>query len=515
MNYKLVIEFIVLALYLLVMLFIGLGFYKKNEDMSDYFLGGRSLNKWVAAMSAQASDMSGWLLLGLPGTAFVLFGGTTSAVWTAIGLLIGTYLNWLFVAKRLRKQTQVSNDSITLPVYFENRFQDKTKILRIVSSLFIMVFFLVYTASQFAAGAKLFEAAFGVRYHIGLLIGGIIIICYTFLGGFKAVAWTDLIQGIIMFCVIVVMPFLLISKLGGWEQTVIQFQGMESVKNEVFSWIPRGTTGTVNVLLLISSIGWGLGYFGQPHILTRFMAIRSSKEIQPARVIATVWVILTLTCAVIIGALGCLYVNAGLAGTELSNLVQGDNEKIFMVLIQSIFGSSNNIFGIILCGIFLTAILAAIMSTADSQLLVTASSIAEDFYCSVAKKVPSQKKMVWLSRGAVIVVSLVAMLLAMKPESSVFDLVSMAWGGFGAAFGPCVLFSLYWRRMTAQGAIAGVLAGGIADMVWYFMKGGIFDVYELVPAFLISCIAIVVVSLCTRLPEKVAKQYDDAQTVEI
>ncbi|MBE5041083.1 sodium/proline symporter PutP [Ructibacterium gallinarum] len=514
MNYKLVIQFAVLAVYLIIMLLIGLGFYKKNEDMADYFLGGRSLNKWVAAMSAQASDMSGWLLLGLPGTAYALFTGTTEAAWTAIGLLIGTYLNWLFVAKRLRKQTQVSNDSITLPVYFENRFKDKTKILRIASSVFIMVFFLVYTASQFAAGAKLFEAAFGVPYHIGLLIGGVIIIGYTFLGGFKAVAWTDLVQGIIMFCVIVVMPFLLIFKLGGWEQTAIQFKGMAAVTGEVFSWLPRDTGGTVNVLLLISSIGWGLGYFGQPHILTRFMAIRSSKEIQPARVIATVWVVLTLACAVIIGALGCLYVHAGMAG-DLANLVAGDKEKIFMVLIQSIFGASNNVISIILCGVFLTAILAAIMSTADSQLLVTASSITEDFYCSVAKKEPSQKKMVWISRGAVIVVSLIAMLLAMKPESSVFELVSMAWGGFGAAFGPCILFSLYWRRMTVQGAIAGVLVGGISDLIWYFAQGGIFDVYELVPAFLLSCIAIVVFSLLTKLPDDVATQYDAAKTAEI
>ena len=515
MNYKIVIEFLVLAAYLLMMLMIGLGFYRKNEDTADYFLGGRSLNKWVAAMSAQASDMSGWLLLGLPGTAYALFAGTTEAIWTAIGLLIGTYLNWLLVAKRLRKQTQASGDAITLPVYFENRFLDKTKILRIASSLFIMIFFLVYTASQFAAGAKLFEAAFGIPYSVGLLIGGVIIIGYTFLGGFKAVAWTDLVQGIIMFFAIIILPFLIISHMGGWDQTVLQFRGAEAVKGEIFSWLPKSSAGTVNILLLVSSIGWGLGYFGQPHILTRFMAIRSSKEIQPARVIASVWVILTLAGAVIIGVLGCLYVNAGLAGPELTGLVENDKEKIFMVLIQSIFGSSSNIISIIVCGIFLTTILAAIMSTADSQLLVTASSITEDFYGSVAKTKPSQKKMVWLSRGAVIVVSLIALFLAMSPSSSVFDLVSMAWGGFGAAFGPCIILSLYWRRMTVQGAIAGVLSGGIIDIIWYFMKGGIFDIYELVPAFLISCVVIVVVSLCTKLPKEVAAQYDAAQKIEI
>lgn len=515
MSVSIIIELAVFALYLLIMLLIGCGFYKKNDDLSDYFLGGRSLNKWVAAMSAQASDMSGWLLIGLPGTAFVLFGGTTSAIWTAIGLLIGTYLNWLLVAKRLRKQTQVSNDSITIPVYFENRFKDKTKILRIVSSLFIMFFFLIYTASQFTAGAKLFEATFGVPYLWGLLIGGVIIIGYTFLGGFRAVAWTDLIQGIIMFFAIVVMPFIIISNLGGFHQTVLEFKGFEAATGEVFSWLPKTAAGSVNILLLVSALGWGLGYFGQPHILTRFMAIRASSEIRPARVIASVWVIITLAGAVIIGALGKIYLEVGHVPENLMTLATNDPEKIFMVMIQSIFGGIGNVFGMLLCGIFLTAILAAIMSTADSQLLVTASTVTEDIYLSVAKKKPSSKKLVWMSRIAVIVVSVIAILLALNPESSVFQLVSMAWGGFGAAFGPCIIFSLYWRRMTAPAAIAGVLTGGIVDIVWYFLEGGIFEIYELVPAFLISCLVIVVVTLLTKVPEDVASQYDEAQLSDI
>lgn len=515
MQISTIVELGVLASYLIIMLFIGFGFYKKNEDMSDYFLGGRSLNKWVAAMSAQASDMSGWLLIGLPGTAYLLFAGTTSAIWTAIGLLIGTYLNWLFVAKRLRKQTQISGNSITIPVYFENRFKDKTRILRFASSLFIMFFFLVYTASQFTAGAKLFESAFGVPYIWGLFIGGVIIVGYTFLGGFKAVAWTDLIQGIIMFIAIIVMPFIIISQLGGLNNTMLGFKGMESVKGEVFSWLPKTAVGSLDILLLVSSLGWGLGYFGQPHILTRFMAIRSSSEIRPARIIACFWVIITLAGAVIIGALGKVYIEAGLANSALTEIVNGDSEKVFMVLIKSIFGGMNNIIGMLLCGIFLTAILAAIMSTADSQLLVTASTVTEDIYLSVAKKTPSQKKMVWLSRIIVMIVSVIAIVLALNPNSSVFGLVSMAWGGFGAAFGPCILFSLYWRRMTVQGAIAGVLTGGIVDIVWYFLKGGIFNVYELVPAFIISCAVIVIVSLCTKLPEDVAVQFDEAQASEI
>lgn len=510
-----IIEMVVFAVYLLFMLAVGFGFMNKNNTLNDYFLGGRGLNKWVAAMSAQASDMSGWLLLGLPGTAYIVFGGTTEAIWTAVGLAIGTYLNWLFVAKRLRKQTEVSNNSITIPVYFENRFEDKTHILRIASSIFIMFFFLIYTASQFTAGAKLLEATFGVPYILGLFIGAAIITGYTFTGGFSAVAWTDLVQGVIMFFAILFVPFIIIHHLGGFDSTAIQFHGLEAAKNEVFSWIPKGTTGTVDVLLLISSIGWGLGYFGQPHILSRFMAIKRSDEVRPARVIAMVWVLITLAAAVVIGVLGKLYFDAALAPQNYTDMVNADSEQVFMLLIQSIFGTSKNIIMIIIAGLLLTAILAAIMSTADSQLLVTASTFGEDIYHLLSKNKPSSKKLVTISRLAVIVVALIAVCISLDRNSSVFDLVSMAWGGFGAAFGPCILFSLYFRRMTAPAAIAGVLTGGIVDIVWHYMSGGIFNVYELVPAFIISSIVIVVVSLCTKCPESVSGQYDKAQQSEI
>lgn len=510
-----IIQVVILALYLLLMLLIGFGFYNTNNSLNDYFLGDRGLNKWVAAMSAQASDMSGWLLMGLPGTAFLVFGGTTEAIWTAVGLAIGTYLNWLFVAKRLRKQTEASNNSITIPVYFENRFEDKSHILRVASSLFIMFFFLIYTAAQFTAGAKLLESTLGIPYVIGLIIGGVIITGYTFTGGFKAVAWTDLIQGIIMFFAIIAMPLIIVGHFGGIEATTIEFKGLESTVNEVFSWIPKTTAGKVNVLLLVSALGWGLGYFGQPHILSRFMAIRSPKEVQPARIIAMVWVIITLAAAVLIGALGKIYVEAGMVPANYVDMVNGDNEKIFMVLVQTIFGSSGNIFMIILSGVFLTAILAAIMSTADSQLLVTASTFGEDLYHLFSKKQPSSDKLVRISRYAVLVIAIIAMLISLDQDSSVFDLVSMAWGGFGAAFGPCILFSLYYRKMTAPAAIAGVLTGGIVDIVWYFLQGGIFDVYELVPAFVISSLVIIIVSLFTKCPKSVTDQYDRAQTLEI
>ncbi len=515
MDLTKVIELIVFGLYLLFMLSIGFGFMNKNNTLNDYFLGGRGLNKWVAAMSAQASDMSGWLLLGLPGTAYIVFGGTTEAIWTAIGLAIGTYLNWLFVAKRLRKQTEVSNNSITIPVYFENRFDDKTHILRLASAIFIMFFFLIYTASQFTAGAKLLEATFGIPYVWGLIIGAAIITAYTFTGGFSAVAWTDLVQGIIMFFAILIVPFIIIYQLGGFENVSIGFKGLESVTGEVFSWIPKNSFGGVNALLLISSIGWGLGYFGQPHILSRFMAIKSSKEIQPARVIAMFWVIATLAAAVVVGALGRLFFTSGIAPANFTEMVNGDSEQVFMLLIQSIFGNSGNIILTVIAGLLLTAILAAIMSTADSQLLVTASTFGEDIIPLVSKKELSNKKMVSISRLAVAIVALIAIFISLDRNSSVFDLVSMAWGGFGAAFGPCILFSLYWRRMTAPAAIAGVLIGGIVDIVWHYLSGGIFDVYELVPAFVISSIVIIVVTLLTKCPENVSVQYDNAQKAEI
>lgn len=519
LNLQMIIQLAVFALYLLIMLLIGFVFMNKNNSLNDYFLGGRGLNKWVAAMSAQASDMSGWLLLGLPGTAYLVYGSTTEAIWTAIGLAVGTYLNWLFVAKRLRKQTEASDNSITIPVYFENRFEDKTHILRVASSLFIMFFFLIYTASQFTAGAKLMEATLGVPYVVGLIIGGVIITGYTFTGGFKAVAWTDLIQGVIMFFAIIIVPFIIVHQLGGIESTKIEFKGLEAVAGEVFSWLPRSTTGKINILLLVSSLGWGLGYFGQPHILSRFMAIRSPKEVQPARVIAMIWVIITLAAATLIGVLGRVFVENGLMPANFADMVNSDSEKIFMMLIQSIFGGSGNIIMIVLSGVFLTAILAAIMSTADSQLLVTASTFGEDLYHLFSKKKPSGDKLVRISRFAVVVIALIAILISLNQDSSVFDLVSMAWGGFGAAFGPCILLSLYYRKMTAPAAIAGVLVGGIVDIIWYFMPGdilgGIFGIYELVPAFIISSLVILIVGHLTNCPKSVSDQYDRAQALEI
>ncbi len=495
---------IVFLCYLVVMVSIGFYFFRKNKNVSDYVLGGRTLNPWVAAMSAQASDMSGWLLLGLPGTAYVLFGGTTEAIWTAIGLAIGTYLNWLIVAKRLRKYTMAAGNSITLPEFFQNRFLDKSGVLKGVSAVFTLIFFLFYTASMFSAGAKLFKTVFGFTYTQALLIGVIIIVSYTFLGGFLAVCWTDTIQGILMFIALVITPIVACFRLGGVDAVS---NALSQIDNG-FKILPYLDNGALNTALLVSSLAWGLGYFGQPHILPRFMAIRKANEIRPARVIATIWVLITLGAAVIIGILGKLM---------LPNLA--DPESVFMDMVGQLYNP-------VLAGIMLTAILAAIMSTADSQLLVTSASVSADIYGGIIKKDASQKSLLWVSRITVIVVSILAALLVsvenpvegtlmFKINESVFKLVAFAWAGFGAAFGPAVLFSLFWRKTSKAGVFAGIIAGGVTACVWWLCSGGIFDVYEILPGFIVSAIVIVVVSLLTKVPKEVQEQFDSVKNCEL
>ncbi|MCL1892629.1 MAG: sodium/proline symporter PutP [Holophagaceae bacterium] len=499
------VQAIVLVFYMVGMLALGFYNYRKNKNLSDYFLGGRNLGPWQSAMSAQASDMSGWLLLGLPGLAFALYMGTTEAIWTALGLAIGTYLNWLLVAKRLRKHTQIAGNAITLPVYFENRFRDTTKLLRSISAIFILVFFLVYTSAQFVAAAKLFATLFTANYTTGLFIGCFTIVGYTFLGGFSAVCTMDTIQGIFLFLAMLLVPITILNSMGGIGEVTTTLAG---VTTEVFSWFPKTPEGGISLILLVSAFGWGFGYFGQPHILARFMAVKSSKEIKPARIIAMVWVITTLATAVIIGVLGSAYLSGGFMSPEATASVTVDNEKIFLALVQ-------NLMGPVIGGLLMAAVLAAISSTADSQLLVTASSVTEDLFMAFNKKQISDKALVLVSRGTVIVVSLIAVLLALNPESSVFRLVAFAWGGFGAAFGPCILFSLYWKRMTLWGAFAGILSGGVVSIVWHNLKGGIFEVYEIVPAFIISCLAIIIVSMKTKVSQEIQEEFDRAQVADI
>lgn len=490
-NFSILISFI---LYLIFMVGIGWVYYGKTKTLSDYILGGRGLNSWVGAMSAQASDMSGWLLLGLPGYAYV---AGLESFWIAFGLAVGTWFNWKFVAERLRNYTEISGDSITLPDYFENRFRDTSHLLRIISAIFILIFFLIYTASGFVAGAKLFSTVFGLSYNSALMIGVAVIISYTFLGGFMAVSWTDFFQGIIMLVAIIVVPTLGVMKAGGLSSTL---DGIRSINPALLNVFTDSTGAPLAVLSVVSLMAWGLGYFGQPHILARFMAIRTTAEIRKARRIAMIWVVASLSFAVVVGLVGLLCLDTPLAA--------GEQEKIFMVMVDQMVPT-------VLAGVFLAAILAAIMSTADSQLLVTSSALTEDFYKVLFRKEASDAELVWVSRIAVMVVAVFAWSFARNPDSSVLGLVSYAWAGFGATFGPIILLSLYWKRMTRNGALAGIVAGGLTVIAWKQLSGGVFDLYEIVPGFVISVIAIVAVSLMDSEPSKeIQDEFDAARAAE-
>ncbi|HAE60924.1 MAG TPA: sodium/proline symporter PutP [Eubacteriaceae bacterium] len=502
---------IVLGLYLIFLLGIGAYFFKNSNSQADYFLGGRNLNVWVTSMSAQASDMSGWLLMGLPGTAFLLTrnNGMAEAVWTAVGLAIGTYLNWLILAKRLRKYSEYAGNSITIPTYMENRFKDKTHLIKLISAVFIVIFFLIYTAAQFSAGAKLFNAVFGLDYTLALIVGAVVIVSYTFLGGFLAVCWTDLIQGMLMFFAIIMLPVIAVVQLGGTEQT---FEIAARLAE-----LPRGFgaedwfgTGTLSILGIVSIAAWGLGYFGQPHILARFMGISHSNEIKPARRIATVWVVFTLAASTFLGVIGKAYMSTAVDAQTLNSL---DGERIFIYLVQNILSGPGKS---IIAGILLTAILSAIMSTADSQLLVTSSAVSEDICKNIFKSKISDKQLLWVSRISVLAVAFIAIMLARDPESSVFDLVAYAWAGFGAAFGPAILVSLYWKRMNWQGALAGILSGGITVLIWRNLIKEHINLYEILPAFIVSLVFIFTVSILTQEPtEDVKKEFDEFLKADI
>jgi sodium/proline symporter len=486
-----VTKLIVLAIYLIAMVGIGYVYYQKTSDFADYVLGGRKLGSWTAALSAQASDMSGWLLIGLPGAAYV---SGIEAAWIAIGLGLGTYVNWKVVALRLRSYTEVAGDALTLSDYFENRFRDNTNILRLVSSIVIIVFFAVYTSAQFSAGAKLFETLMGIDYTVALLLGGAIIIAYTFLGGFMAVSFTDFIQGMLMFFALLVVPFVMVAELGGFGTA---FEGLRQVDPNFLHLTKSTGGGAVSFIAIASNLAWGLGYFGQPHVLARFMAIGSTQQVKKARLIAMVWVAISLTAATFVGVFGRLYIT----GID-------DPEKIFMMSVDTLFIP-------VIAGVLLAAILAASMSTADSQLLVTASSISEDIYKKYIKKDATDDQMLKVSRFSVIGIAVIALVIAFDPDSSVFALVSYAWAGLGAAFGPVIIASLFWRRTNKWGAIAGMISGAVTVIAWIQIakvsSATIFGLYELLPAFIISSISIYVVSLLTEKPsQEILDEYDDA-----
>lgn len=487
-----IIKIAILVLYLIGMIAIGFIYYKKTEDFSDYVLGGRGLGPWTAALSAQASDMSGWLLIGLPGAAYL---AGIEAAWIAIGLGLGTYVNWKVVAVRLRSYTEVSGDSLTLSDFFENRFRDNTRILRTVSSLVILIFFTVYTSAQFSAGAKLFETLMGLDYTLALLLGGAVIILYTFLGGFMAVSLTDFVQGMLMFFALAVLPFIMVAELGGFGNT---FESLKQVDPNFLNIMKTtGGGGSISFIAVASNIAWGLGYFGQPHILARFMAIKDTTEIKVSRKIAMVWVSISLTASVFIGILGRIYM------PDIA-----DPEKIFMLSVDGLLVP-------ILAGLFLAAILASSMSTADSQLLVTASTVSEDIYKQYINKNATDDQMIKVGRISVIVIALIAIGIAFDPDSSVFKLVSYAWAGLGASFGPLILFALFWKRTNKWGAIAGLITGAVVVIGWVqigkISSATIFELYEIIPAFIISSLSIYFVSLATDEPsQEILDEYNEA-----
>ncbi|EAH7428453.1 sodium/proline symporter PutP [Campylobacter coli] len=467
---------IMFVAYAALMLYIGFYFYRQNKNTEDYFLGGRSLGPVVSALSAGASDMSGWLLMGLPGA---LYASGLIESYIAVGLSIGALLNWSFVAKRLRIYTSVIANSITIPDYFETRFDDDKHILRIVCAIVILIFFTFYVSSGLVGGAKLFEATFGIRYEYALTTGTLIIVAYTFLGGYKAVCWTDLLQGLLMMGALIVVPAVMLYHLGGFGEAMAV---IEEIKPNALS-MGEG----IGALSIVSALAWGLGYFGQPHILVRFMSIRSTKDIPAATFVGISWMVISLIGACFIGLLGIAYVHK-------FELTLQDPEKIFIVMSQLLFNPW-------IAGILLSAILAAIMSTASSQLLVSSSTIAEDFYKRIFNKEASSKTVMNLGRIGVLLVALVAFVISTDKESSVLSIVAYAWAGFGASFGSVMLFSLFWSRMTRIGAILGMITGAVMVVLWknYLAELFNFPIYEIVPGFVAASAVIIIASLLTQV----------------
>ena len=502
--------------YMLVVIGIGLYFAKRAQANSEnYFLGGRSLGPWVAAMSAEASDMSGWLLMGLPGVAY--WCGLADAAWTAIGLALGTYVNWLIVAKRLRRYSAVAGDSITIPDFLSNRFHEKKKVILGISALFILVFFTVYAASCFVTCGKLFSTLFGTSYHSMMIAGAVFVLVYTFIGGFLAESASDFMQAVVM--VIALLTILILGTnaaggLGNVIENAAQIPGYLSLTaqatpvtdaagvQQAAGGVPLfGEAGSYGFLTIISTLSWGLGYFGVPQVLLRFMAIRKEGELKQSRRIATIWCVISLAAAVIIGIIG-----RSLYPVEETLATASGAENVFVVLSQALLPA-------VLAGIIMAGILAATISSSDSYLLIAASAVSKNLYEGILKKNQADdKKVMNLSRIMLLLIAVVGMIIAWNEDSVIFNIVSFAWAGFGATFGPVMLFSLFWKRINRPGAIAGMLSGGVMVFVWNLLlkpMGGIFGIYELFPAFVISCIVIVVVSLATEAPSgEIEKEFE-------
>lgn len=506
---------IAMVCYMAVVIGIGIYFAKRsNQSSEDYFLGGRSLGPWVTAMSAEASDMSGWLLMGLPGVAY--WCGLSDAAWTSIGLALGTYINWLLVAKRLRRYSAVAGDAITLPDFFSNRFHEKKKVIMTLSALFILIFFMVYASSCFVTCGKLFSTLFGASYQSMMIAGALFVVIYTFLGGFLAESASDFMQAVVMIFALTVILITGTLAAGGLQAVVdnaknipgfftffgiaspsVDANGIQQVANgaPVF-----GEAGSYGFLTIISTLSWGLGYFGMPQVLLRFMAIRKTDELVRARRIATVWVVISLAAAVLIGLMG----RAMFPVHETLNTASGA-ENVFIVL-------SRHLLPPLLAGLVMAGILAATISSSDSYLLIAASAVSLNIFKGILKKDASDKQVMTMSRIILLLIAVVGVIIAMDENSVIFTIVSFAWAGFGAVFGPIMLFSLFWKRTTQAGAVAGMVTGGVVVFLWKLVLkplGGVFGIYELFPAFVLSCLAILAVSLLTPAPSAAILQEFD------
>lgn len=494
--------------YLLMMIVIGIIYSRRNKNVSDFYLGGRKLGPIVTAMSAEASDMSSWLLMGLPGVAYLT--GGAEAGWTAIGLAIGTYVNWLIVAKRLRIYTQKVN-AITVPDFFSNRYHDKSKVLMGISALIILVFFVPYTASGFSACGKLFSTIFDWDYHVAMVISAVVIIAYTCSGGFLAASFTDLIQSIVMTGALIAIIIFGVNEAGGFDavmdnaRSIEGYLSLSNIHNTV-----TGGSDKYSFLTIVSLLAWGLGYFGMPHIILRFMAIKDKNKIKTSRRIASVWVVISMAVAIFIGFIGNLLSKQG----TIQNLA--DSETIIIKI--ALFMSEHGALLAIIAGLVFAGILACTMSTSDSQLLAASSSMSENILKGVFKVKMNEKQSMLSARAVLIIIAILGVVLAWDENSSVFRVVSFAWAGFGATFGPVMLASLFWKRSNKYGAIAGMITGGVMVFVWKFCiskLGGAFAIYELLPAFVAALAAIIIVSLATSAPEKEIVEEFNAVSAEM
>ena len=510
MNTESIWILLTIIAYLGIVLAVGIHYAKKNESASDFYLGGRGLGPLVTAMSAEASDMSSYLLMGLPGLAYL--SGIADVGWTIIGLAVGTYLNWLFTARRLRRYTQVTN-SFTLPQFFSNRFRDKKNILSLISALIIIIFFVPYTASGFAACGKLFSSLFGMNYMLAMIISAIVIVGYTATGGFLAASTTDFIQSIIMtFAIVFIVIFATISA-GGIDAVVHNAKDLPGYLSLTNTYLQgTNTSAPYSFLKIISTCAWGLGYFGMPHILLRFMAIKDESGLKLSRRVASVWALVAMFVAVCIGISG-----KALTGTGEIQLLSGSDTETIIIRIADLM-STYGVFFTIMAGLVLAGILASTMSTADSQLLAASSSVSQNILQEVLHLKISPKTSMLIARLTVVIIAIIGIIIARDPNSSVFGIVSFAWAGFGASFGPLILCALFWKRTNLQGAIAGMIAGGISVFVWKYgiaTLGSAFAIYELLPAFIIGTIAIVVVSLLTKAPsEDILEEFEAVKNIK-